>query len=97
MKLMSPTTTDSLIRVLQALFATHGIPDILVSDNGQQLMAGPFEVYLAGQGIRHILTAPFHPVSNGWAVNEVLSKLGPVNWHTKIARYLLLPHATPCP
>uniref|UniRef100_UPI00109F456C uncharacterized protein K02A2.6-like n=1 Tax=Podarcis muralis TaxID=64176 RepID=UPI00109F456C len=65
--LMPSTTTEAVIRVLRGLFATHGCPDVLVSDNGPQFTSGTFERYLLGLGIRHALTAPFHPSSNGQA------------------------------
>lgn len=96
-------TTEALIGALRSLFAIHGLPDTLVSDNGPQLMAGPFELYLAGQGIRHALITPFHPSSNGLvertvcSVKDALARLGPGDWPTKVAKYLLLQHATPCP
>lgn len=45
--LMHSTTSDAVIRVLRALFATHGLPDLLVSDNGPQLTASVFKQFLA--------------------------------------------------
>uniref|UniRef100_UPI00109F9090 uncharacterized protein K02A2.6-like n=1 Tax=Podarcis muralis TaxID=64176 RepID=UPI00109F9090 len=71
--LMPSTTTEAVIRVLRGLFATHGCPDVLVSDNGPQFTSGTFERYLLGLGIRHALTAPFHPSSNGQAERMVRS------------------------
>ncbi|XP_026563420.1 uncharacterized protein K02A2.6-like, partial [Pseudonaja textilis] len=64
---MKTTTTDSVIRELSKLFATHGLPDVIVSDNGPQFTALPFEKFLAERGIRHALTAPAHPAANGRA------------------------------
>uniref|UniRef100_UPI0010A03A6A uncharacterized protein K02A2.6-like n=1 Tax=Podarcis muralis TaxID=64176 RepID=UPI0010A03A6A len=46
--LMSSTTTEAVIRVLRGLFATHGCPDVLVSNNGPQFTSGTFEWYLLG-------------------------------------------------
>uniref|UniRef100_UPI0010A02BFD uncharacterized protein K02A2.6-like n=1 Tax=Podarcis muralis TaxID=64176 RepID=UPI0010A02BFD len=71
--LMPSTTTEAVIRVLQGLFATHGCPDVLVSDNGPQFTSGTFELYLLGLGICHALTAPFHPSSNGQVERMVRS------------------------
>lgn len=58
---MASTTTDVLIRALRQLFATHGLLDVLVSDNGSQLTPTPFELFLVQQGIQHALMAPFLP------------------------------------
>lgn len=84
-------------------FATHELPDILVSDNGPQLMLAPFQTYLARHGIHHALVAPYHPTSNGLvkrtvrSAKEVLTKhLGLGDWQAKLATYLLSQHTTPC-
>nr|XP_028571630.1 uncharacterized protein K02A2.6-like [Podarcis muralis] len=71
--LMHSTPTEAVLRVLRGLFVTHGCPDVLISDNGPQFTSGTFERYLLGLGIRHALTAPFHPASNGQAERMVHS------------------------
>ncbi|XP_058012440.1 uncharacterized protein K02A2.6-like, partial [Ahaetulla prasina] len=71
--LMRSMTAEAVISVLRHLFVTHGLPDTLVSDNGPQFTATQFEGYLAEEGIRHALSAPFHPASNGLAERFVRS------------------------
>lgn len=86
---MALTTAETLIRALKRDFATHGLPDVLVSDDGPQLTLIAFQSYLARQGIHHTTIAPFHPASNGlaeWAVRlakEVLTKLDLGDCETK--------------
>ncbi|XP_032069854.1 uncharacterized protein K02A2.6-like, partial [Thamnophis elegans] len=65
--LMGSTTAESTVRALRRLFATHGLPDLVVSDNGPQFMSTTFQEFLAEQGIRHAPIAPYHPASNGRA------------------------------
>lgn len=65
--LMSSTTLEGIIKILQELFVTHGLPDVLVFDNEPQFTLVQFERYLLGLGVHHMLTAPFHPASNGQA------------------------------
>ncbi|XP_060542399.1 uncharacterized protein K02A2.6-like [Pantherophis guttatus] len=65
------TTTEATIRALRRLFATHGLPDMLVSDNGPQLTSLAMESFLAGLGIRHALSAPYRPAGNGQAERMV--------------------------
>lgn len=60
-------TTCSTISVLRTVFATHGLPDILVSDNGAEFTSGEFGVFLKRNGIRHLTSAPYHPATNGLA------------------------------
>nr|XP_034969524.1 uncharacterized protein K02A2.6-like [Zootoca vivipara] len=99
--LMTSTMTEAVIRVLLGLFATHGCPDVLVSNNGPQFTSGTFERYLLGLGIRHALTAPFHPASNGQtermvrSAKEALAHLNQGDWHERVAEYLLVQHITP--
>ncbi|XP_058027383.1 uncharacterized protein K02A2.6-like, partial [Ahaetulla prasina] len=100
--LMKSTTAEAVITVLRHLFVTHGLPDTLVSDNGPQFTANQFEGYLAGEGIRHVLSAPFHPATNGLAerfvrsTKEALSRISPGDWQTKIDTFLAVQHRTPC-
>ncbi|XP_058031613.1 uncharacterized protein K02A2.6-like [Ahaetulla prasina] len=100
---MKSTTAEATIRVLERIFATHGLPDIVVSDNGPQFTSASFQSFLARHGIRHAPTAPFHPAANGRAeravrsAKEALAKLVSGDWRDKIATYLLAQHTTPCP
>lgn len=64
---MCNTTAISTIRELRKLFAAHGIPRQLVSDNGPQFIAAEFKAFTEGNGIKHIRSAPYHPSSNGLA------------------------------
>uniref|UniRef100_A0A8C6X3W4 Gypsy retrotransposon integrase-like protein 1 n=1 Tax=Naja naja TaxID=35670 RepID=A0A8C6X3W4_NAJNA len=95
------TTSESVCLALDSIFASHGFPDTLVSDNGPQFTSSPFELFLAHRGIRHALISPFHPASNGLAeravrsAKEALGRLGEGDWPTWIARYLLAQHTTP--
>lgn len=101
--LMASTISEAITQALRKIFATHGLPDLVVSDNGPQFTSSPFEVFLEAQKIHHTLTAPFHPSSNGQAegtahlAKDSLGKMGPGDWHAKMAWYLFPQHATPCP
>ncbi|XP_033739278.1 uncharacterized protein K02A2.6-like [Pecten maximus] len=68
---MSSTTTASTINALRFLFASYGLPIELVSDNGPQFTAAEFATFLKENGVRHILSAPYHPSSNGEAERAV--------------------------
>ncbi|XP_026546053.1 uncharacterized protein K02A2.6-like, partial [Notechis scutatus] len=68
---MKTTTTEAVTKVLNKLFATHGLPDVIVSDNGPQFTSLEFEKFLAERGIRHALTATAHPAANGRAERMV--------------------------
>ena len=64
---MTTTTSEKTIEVLRAMFAQHGLPEQLVSDNGPQFTSTEFAEFLKGNQIKHIRSAPYHPASNGLA------------------------------
>ena len=55
------------IEVLRSMFVQHGLPEQLVSDNGPQFTSTEFAEFLKGNQIKHIMSAPYHPASNGLA------------------------------
>ncbi len=69
----SGSTAKITISKLRRIFSTHGIPDILVSDNAAAFTGGEFQEFLERNGIRHITGAPYHPATNGLAENAVKS------------------------
>ncbi|XP_055714390.1 uncharacterized protein K02A2.6-like [Phlebotomus papatasi] len=61
----SSTTTSLTIAKLTEIFARHGIPETLVSDNGTQFTNSEFQKFCEVNGIAHIRTSPYSPASNG--------------------------------
>ena len=47
-----PTSESTILR-LQTMFATHGLPEIVVSDNGPAFMSEIFADFMSQNGIRH--------------------------------------------
>ena len=50
---MCQTTTAKTITALRHMFATHGIPEQLISDNGPQFTSSEFAEFVKGNGIKH--------------------------------------------
>ncbi|KAK3542197.1 hypothetical protein QTP86_017593 [Hemibagrus guttatus] len=65
------TTAEKTANLLRNLFASYGLPKVLVSDNGPQFTAPEFEKFLKENGVRHVLSPPYHPASNGAAERAV--------------------------
>ena len=65
------TTTASTaavtIQKLQQSFATLGLPETLVSDNGAAFTRLEFQEFVKQNGITHLKTAQYHPASNSLA------------------------------
>ena len=64
---MAATTSQHTIEALRSVFARFGLPEQLASDNGPQFTSDEFARFMKQNGIKHILSAPYHPSSNGLA------------------------------
>ena len=62
---LSSTTAQRTIAELHKIFAAHGLPQQLVSDNGPQFISDEFATFMKSNGVKHIRCAPYHPASNG--------------------------------
>ena len=63
-------TSYATIQQLRITFTQFGIPETVVSDNGQCFVSAEFE-FLSCNGIKHLRSAPYHPASNGLAERAV--------------------------
>ena len=101
---VSSADTLQTVAVLRQVFSTHGIPEMIVSDNGAAFTSSDFETFTKRNGIRHLTTTPYHPSTNGLAERAVqifkqaMRKSQSGDLKTKLARFLLhyrtTPHAT---
>lgn len=65
------TKASALINVCETLFARHGLPNHIVTDNGRQFASADFKKFLKGHGVKQSFSSPYHPASNGAAENFV--------------------------
>ena len=69
---ITPSTSAQVtIDHLRMSFATHGLPEVVVSDNAGCFAGEEFKTFLACNGIRQRFTPPRHPASNGEVENVV--------------------------
>ena len=69
--IVSSTSAQQTISKLCQIFACHGLPVTLVSDNGSPFQSTEFQQFVAANGILHRIVPPYHPSSNGLAENMV--------------------------
>ena len=60
------TNSKGIIKILLKMFAIHGIPQEIVSDNGPQFRS-EFKEFTRNLDIRHTTSSPYHPQGNGKA------------------------------
>ena len=59
-------TSQEVIKYLQSVFAIHGIPLTLVTDNARQFTSAEFKAFVKEWEIQHITSSPYFPQSNGF-------------------------------
>eukprot|EP00731_Ephydatia_muelleri_P019546 Em0012g371a len=99
----SSTTAARTIEALRLLFASYGVPNQLVSDNGPQFVSKEFADFMAGNAVKHIRVAPYHPASNGLAERFVqtfkkamsAARNDGASLSQKLCRFLLTYRSTP--
>ena len=99
--LMNTSTSSATIEKLRIPFATLGLPEIVLTDNGSNLVSRELEDFLKQNGIRHIRTTPYHPASNGMAERAVqtfqegIKKMNGRSVETRVSRFLARYRITP--
>ena len=68
---LNSTTAEKTCEILRTLFASYGLPEEIVTDNGPQFISSAFKSFLKRNGVRHTLVPPYHPASNGAAERSV--------------------------
>ena len=64
---LQETTAEAVIEELKQHFARHGIPKLLISDNGPQYQCHEFKSFAKEWQFRHHTSSPHHPHGNGTA------------------------------
>ena len=68
---LAATTSPDVILHLRSIFARHGIPETVVSDNGPQYASHEFVRFASEEGFIHVTSSPRYPQSNGKAERTV--------------------------
>ena len=76
------TTTADIINHTKSIFARHGVPELVISDNGLQYTSAAYSQFVHEYGFSHYTTSPLYPQGNGEvergvrAVKELKKKKG---------------------
>ena len=92
---MRSTKADAIIQALATMFATHGIPCTVVSDNGPQFVCTAFRSFAATQGFTHRTSSPGYAQSNGEAERAVQTAKRLIKTNADLQGALLSYRTTP--
>ena len=98
----SSTRAIATIEKLRQASTAHGLPEMVVLDNGSGFASEEFADFRAKNGILHVKTASRHPSSNGLVERSVrifkegIKKLegSGGTLHTRLSRFLLVYRST---
>ena len=62
---LTSTTSPSIVKALKGIFARHGIPEVLRSDNGPQFDSEAMTAFASEYEFSHTTSSPRYPQSNG--------------------------------
>ena len=93
--MMNTVTSKSVIIALKSVFARHGIPEVLISDNGPQYASSEFKDFAREWGFTHQTSSPHFPQSNGLAESSVKTVKGLLKKSDDFYKGLLAYRATP--
>ena len=102
-EIVHSTAGRGTLQKLDRIFATHGIPTILKSDNGPPFFGEEFRAHMEENGIKHQKVTPLWPQANGEAESFMKPLTKAVrsahaegrDWKKELYRFLLNYRATP--
>ncbi|RXN33948.1 Retrotransposable element Tf2 type 1 [Labeo rohita] len=69
--LLSSTSAAGVVTHMKSIFARHGIPQVVCSDNGPCYSSRDFQKFAEEYGFQHVTSSPLYPQSNGKAEKGV--------------------------
>ena len=102
-EIIRSTSATVTISKLERIFSTHGLPQVIKSDNGPPFNSREFKTYMQENGIKHQRITPLWPQANSEAENfmKPLEKAIRAaitehkNWTRELYSFLLNYRATP--
>ena len=99
--LVNSPTTAATVDKLRITFSNHGLPEMIVSDNGTVFTSQEFKTFTEKNGIKHVTSSPYHPATNGLVERAVqtfkqgMKKQRDGTLQTKLSRFLFSYRNTP--
>jgi transposase len=63
--------SKNVIKKIKRHFAVHRVPELMMTDNGTQLVSEEFKLFANDWSFKQVTSSPAYPQSNGLAENAV--------------------------
>jgi len=101
--ILKATQTKHVVMALENMFATHGLPSSITSDNGAQFVSEEFAQFMTTNGIEHHYTTPLWPQANGEVERQNRTLMKAIrtaqaenkDWKRELNTFLLAYRSTP--
>ena len=92
---MASLTSSETICALKAMFATHGIPEMVCSNNSPQYDSAEFANFAKDWEFKHVTSSPLYAQSNGEVERAVQTVKNLLQKKSDPAKVLLAYRSTP--
>ena len=93
---LSRMTSSIVIAKMKNLFARHGVPESVISDNGTQFISAEFRQFAVGWNFHHVTSSPHYPQGDG-AAERAVRTVKKIIKQEDVFKALLVYRSTPIP
>lgn len=102
-QILHATTSSKIVEAFDNWFTNHGIPEVIISDNGPQFRSKEFMHYVQSLGVTHRKITPYSPQANGEVKRQNKTLLKAIriahsegkNWKKELNKFLVAYRSTP--
>ena len=100
--IMRTASAEKTVESLEVIFARHGLPEVLMSDNGPQFISDKFKIFMQENGINHQRVTAKWPQANGEVERQnrsimkrlKLAQAEGKDWRRELVRYMAVYRTT---
>ena len=102
-RVLQNISSMDIIKAFNSIWATHGLPMLVKTDNGRQFISEQTTTYFQEMGIQQVNSTPLNPSENGEVERQnrtilktiKIAKAQNLDWHEELDKFLLIFRTTP--